>query len=264
MEVLSEAARNMGFALTPAQLRTFQAYYEKLIAWNQQFNLTAVTEYEHAQIRHFLDSLSCLLGIGESKGERRWWPGVPAPGTRVIDVGSGAGFPGLPLKILYPRLDLTLLEATAKKTEFLKHVVTHLALEKVTVIHGRAEEVGQNKAHRESYDLVLARAVADLPVLVEYLLPLCRVGGKCIAQKGSSAHEELTVAQYAILLLGGEVHYVVPVELPGLAETRHLVVINKVARAPQKYPRRPGMPGKRPLLDATPSYSLPASASHTL
>jgi len=254
MKILAEAARDMGFALTPAHLRTFQTHYEELIAWNRKFNLTAVTDYEHVQIRHFLDSLSCLLGIGSSQGDR-WWPGVPTHGMRAIDVGSGAGFPGLPLKILYPHLDLTLLEATAKKTEFLNYVVRHLNLEKVTVIHERAEKVGQDGAHRESYDLVLARAVADLPVLVEYLLPLCRLGGKCIAQKGSSAHEELTMAQHAISLLGGQVHYVVPVELPGLAETRHLVVINKVARTPQEYPRRPGMPGKRPLLNAKPPAS---------
>ncbi len=262
MKLLSEAAHNMGFALKPAHLRTFQAYYEELITWNQRFNLTAVTDYDHVQIRHFLDSLSCLLAIG-NKGEHRR-PGLPAPGTRVIDVGSGAGFPGLPLKILHSRLDLTLLEATGKKTEFLKHVVTHLGLETTTVIHRRAEEVGQHEAHRECYDLVLARAVADLPVLVEYLLPLCRIGGKCIAQKGSSAHEELTTAQHAIALLGGEVHYVVPVELPGLAETRHLVVINKVVRTPQKYPRRPGIPNKRPLLNSTTSSSVPASACHTI
>ncbi len=263
MKSLSEAARNMGFALALAHQRMFQTYYEELIAWNQRFNLTAVTDYEHVQIRHFLDSLSCLLAVGSSKGGR-WWPGVPAPGLRVIDVGSGAGFPGLPLKILYPRLDLTLLEATGKKAEFLKHMVTHLEMSKVAVIHGRAEELGQDEAHRESYDLVLARAVADLPVLVEYLLPLCRLGGRCIAQKGNSAHEELTMAQYAISLLGGEVHYVVPVELPGLAETRYLVVINKVACTPQKYPRRSGMPGKHPLLNDAPSPSIPASATHTI
>jgi 16S rRNA (guanine527-N7)-methyltransferase len=247
MELLTQAARKMGFALTPAHLRAFQAYYEQLIEWNQRFNLTAVTEYDQGQIRHFLDSLSCLLAIGTSRGER-WWPGVPAPGTRAIDVGSGAGFPGLPIKILHPHLDLTLLEDTGKKTEFLKHVVAHLRLESVTVIHGRAEEVGQDKAHRERYDLVLARAVADLPVLVEYLLPLCRLGGKCVAQKGGSAREELTAAQHAITVLGGQVHYVVPVELPGLAETRHLVVIDKMAGTPQTDPRRPGIPSKRPLL----------------
>jgi 16S rRNA (guanine527-N7)-methyltransferase len=263
MKLLSEAARKMGFAMTQAHLDTFQVYYDELIAWNQRFNLTAVTEYDHGQIRHFLDSLTCLLAIGSSKGEC-WWPGVPPPGTRVIDVGSGAGFPGLPIKILYPRICLTLLEATGKKTEFLKHVVTRLDLDSVTVLHGRAEEVGQDETHREYYDLVLARAVADLPVLVEYLLPLCRLGGKCIAQKGSSAHEELAAAQRAIALLGGEVHYVVPVELSGLAETRHLVVINKVARTPQKYPRRPGVPSKRPLLNDTPPFSAPASASHTV
>jgi 16S rRNA (guanine527-N7)-methyltransferase len=256
MRSLFEAARSMGFSLTPAHLKTFQAYYEILLSWNERFNLTAITEYEHAQIRHFLDSLSCLLALGAEQGGR-WLPGVPAPGTRVVDVGSGAGFPGLPLKILYPYLDLTLLEAAAKKTDFLKHSVTHLDLGEVRVIHGRAEDLAQDEAHREGYDLVLARAVAELTVLVEYLLPLCRLGGKCVAQKGSSAHEELSSAEYAISLLGGEVHYVVPVELPGLAEIRHLVVIDKVARTPQKYPRRPGMPSKRPLV--APKVSVSAS-----
>jgi 16S rRNA (guanine527-N7)-methyltransferase len=266
MELLTEAARKIGLTLTPAHLRAFQAYYEELIAWNQRFNLTAITEYDQGQIRHFLDSLTCLLAIDSDRdgkrGERRR-PGVPAPGTRAIDVGSGAGFPGLPIKILHPQLDLTLLEATGKKAEFLEHVVAHLALKTVTVIHGRAEEAGQEKVHREGYDLVLARAVADLPVLVEYLLPLCRLGGKCIAQKGSSAHEELAMAQHAIALLGGEMHYVIPVELPGLAETRHLVVINKVARTPQKYPRRPGIPSKRPLLNSSPPAVGSSPASHT-
>jgi len=261
MELLSEAARNMGFALTPTHLEMFQAYYKNLIAWNQRFNLTAITEYEHAQIRHFLDSLTCLLAIGGAQGGS-WWPGVPASGTRVVDVGSGAGFPGLPLKILYPQLVLTLLEAAGKKTDFLQHTVAHLDLGKVTVIHGRAEDLGRDEGHRESYDLVLARAVADLTVLVEYLLPLCRLGGKCIAQKGSSAHEELRAAQHAISLLGGQVHYLVPVELPGLAETRYLVVINKVARTPPQYPRRPGMPSKRPLL--VPRQASSVTSSHTL
>ncbi len=263
MKSLSRAARDMGLALTPTHLQTFQSHYEELIEWNQKFNLTAVTEYEHVQIRHFLDSLTCLLGIGTNKGGR-WWPGVPEPSTRVIDVGSGAGFPGLPLKTLYPNLALTLLEATGKKAEFLEHLVTQLRLAQVMVVRGRAEEMGRDEAHRESYDLVLARAVADLPVLVEYLLPLCRLGGKCIAQKGSSAHEELRMAQHAISLLGGEVHYVIPVELPGLAETRHLVVINKVARTPQKYPRRPGMPSKRPLLGAASSCVTDTFDAHSV
>jgi 16S rRNA (guanine527-N7)-methyltransferase len=247
MELLSVAAQEMGFRLTPAHLGKFQTYYEQLIAWNRRFNLTAITEYEHVQIRHILDSLTCLLALGNRQGDR-WLPGVPAHGARVIDVGSGAGFPGLPLKILHPHLELTLLEATAKKAEFLHHIVARLGLSGVTIIHGRAEELGQDDACREGYDLVLARAVAELPVLAEYLLPLCRLGGRCIAQKGSSAHEELRVAQHALSILGGEVHYVVPVELTGLAETRHLVVIDKKARTPQKYPRRPGMPSKRPLL----------------
>ena len=250
MKLLFEAARDMGFALTPANLKMFQIYYEELVEWNRRFNLTAITEYEHVQIRHMLDSLTCLQAAGNNLGNHHR-PGVLPSGTRVIDVGSGAGFPGLPLKILHPHLDITLLEATGKKTDFLHHIVKQLGLSQVTIIHGRAEELGQDQAHRENYDLVLARAVAELRVLVEYLLPLCRLGGRCIAQKGNSAHEELNAAQHALALLGGKVRYVMPVELAGLAETRHLIVIDKTARTPQKYPRRPGIPSKRPLLPAS-------------
>lgn len=247
MNLLTEAARTMGFALTTAHLRAFQLYYQELMAWNERFNLTAITEYEHVQIRHLLDSLTCLLALGDCQSGR-CQPGVPSAGMRLLDVGSGAGFPGLPLKILHPQLELTLLEATAKKVGFLQHMTALLNLTNVTIFHGRAEELGQDPAHRERYDLVVARAVADLPVLVEYLLPFCRLGGRCVAQKGSSAHEELSAAQYALSLLGGQVHYVLPVELSGLAETRYLVVIDKKARTPSPYPRRPGMPSKRPLL----------------
>jgi 16S rRNA (guanine527-N7)-methyltransferase len=162
-------------------------------------------------------------------------------------VGSGAGFPGLPLKIYCTRLHLVLLEATAKKVGFLEHVVDHLGLEDVQPLWGRAEEVARDPAHREAYDLVVARAVADLSVLAEYTLPLCRPGGRIVAQKGGSAQEEAQSAAHALSLLGGRLRRVIPVELQGLAESRHLVVIDKVARTPERYPRRPGIPAKRPL-----------------
>lgn len=237
MERLAQIARDrLNLSLSPAQLQAFQAYADELIAWNTHTNLTAITEPEAVEVRHFADSLSCLL-VMRSR----------LTGTQVIDVGSGAGFPGLPLKIACPPTSLTLVEATGKKVEFLRHIVERLKLTGVTLIHERAETIGQMAEHRERYDWVLARAVAAMPTLAEYLLPLCRVGGRCLAQKGESAPQEVVEAQEAIRLLGGHVEQLKPVELPTVAETRYLVDIRKVAATPPKYPRRAGMPAKRPL-----------------
>jgi 16S rRNA (guanine527-N7)-methyltransferase len=228
--------RLLGLTLTRRQRQAFYLYYQELLSWNARFNLTAITDSEGVQIRHFLDSLSCLLAIRDIQR-----------GQSLIDVGSGAGFPGLPLKIVYPSLRLTLLEATGKKTDFLRHVVDLLELRDVTVIHNRAEQIGQDPLHREAYDWVTARAVAAMPTLIEYLLPLCRLGGHCVAQKGEDAAAEVASAEPAVLLLGGYLNRLVRVELPGLAETRYLVVIDKIARTPVQYPRPPGRPAKRPL-----------------
>jgi 16S rRNA (guanine527-N7)-methyltransferase len=241
MDRLKSGSQSLGLALTDRQLASFQVYYQELVGWNKKFNLTAITEYDQVQVRHFVDSLSCLLALP------RPLCGADRKPLRCIDVGSGAGFPGLPLKIYCAHLRLVLLEATAKKVGFLEHVVAQLGLEDVLPLWGRAEEVGHDPAHREAYDLVLARAVADLSVLAEYTLPLCRPGGSVVAQKGSSALEEVQSAAYALSLLGGRLRKVIPVELNGLAELRHLVVIDKVARTPERYPRRPGIPSKRPL-----------------
>lgn len=241
MQRLKSGAQSLGLALTDRQLATFQVYYQELVGWNKKFNLTAITEYDQVQVRHFVDSLSCLLAM-----QRPLCRPDRAP-VRCIDVGSGAGFPGLPLKIYCTRLHLVLLEATGKKVGFLEHIVSHLGLEDVQPLWGRAEEVAHDPAHREAYDLVVARAVAELSVLAEYALPFCRPGGRVVAQKGSSALEEAHTAAHAISMLGGRLHKVIPVELQGLAETRHLVVIDKVARTSEHYPRRPGIPSKRPL-----------------
>ncbi len=222
--------------LTPAQLRAFEVYTEELLAWNAHINLTAITEPEAIAARHFADSLSCLLVM------------KPRPsGLRVVDVGTGAGFPGLPLKIVCPSIQITLIEATGKKVTFLRHIVATLGLEGVTILHARAEEVGQSPEHREQYDWVLARAVAPMRTLAEYLLPLCRLGGHCLAWKGENAPQEVSEAQQAISLLGGQVVQLIPVELPMIAETHYLVDVVKRAATPPKYPRRPGMPAKRPL-----------------
>ncbi len=241
MKLLSKGAHCLGLTLSPRCLKAFQTYYEELIAWNERFNLTAITDYEQVQIRHFLDSLSCLLS------DESLPTFLSRRSTRVIDVGAGAGFPGVPLKIMYPQFRLTLLEATGKKTTFLDHVIRKLELKEVTVVKARAEELGHDGRHRERYDVALARAVAELPILVEYALPFCRRGGILVAQKGVEAQAEVTAAQRALAILGGRLRRIVTVELPGLAHPRSLVVIEKVALTPEKYPRRPGVPGKRPL-----------------
>lgn len=233
---LKEAVQKLlGRDLTPRHIDAFTWYSSELREWNQRFNLTAITDPVGIEVRHFLDSLTCLLAMGANSVEQ------------VIDVGTGAGFPGLPLKILIPGLKLTLVEATRKKAEFCVHIVKGLGLDHVEVVHGRAEDVGQDVNHRQSYDVALARAVAPLSVLVEYMLPFLRVGGRAIAQKGETAPTEAHEAEGALGILGGCVDRLIPVELPGVVETRYLVVINKLAATPGKYPRRVGIPEKRPL-----------------
>ena len=226
--------------MTVEQQGAFLLYYQELVAWNEKFNLTAITEYEQVQIRHFLDSLSCLLSEEVRLALQR-------PGCRVIDVGTGAGFPGIPLKLVCPAMNLTLLEATGKKAAFLQHVVDRLGIQGVAVVNARAEELAHDPGHRQQYDLALARAVAELPVVVEYALPFCRVGGWVVAQKGEAGAAEAWTAGRAMALLGGELGRVIPVQLPGLPEDRSLVVIKKVGPTPETYPLRPGIPRKRPL-----------------
>jgi 16S rRNA (guanine527-N7)-methyltransferase len=241
MRRLLEGTRALGLRLTPDQQASFALYYEEMVAWNQKFNLTAITEYEQVQIRHFLDSLSCLLAqeVRQALGRRD---------ARMIDVGTGAGLPGIPLKLVCPNAQLTLLEATGKKVTFLENLVQQLGLHAVSAIKARAEDLGHDPEHRERYDLALARAVAELPVVVEYTLPFCKIGGWVIAQKGEAGAAEAWSAEQAIGLLGGELRRIVHVELPGLPEDRSLVVIEKVSPTPQSYPRRAGIPTKRPLL----------------
>jgi 16S rRNA (guanine527-N7)-methyltransferase len=236
MEQLVAGAREWGLELTAEQVQAFELYYRELVAWNERVNLTAITGYEEVQVKHFLDSLSCSQALA----------GLPA-GERCIDIGTGAGFPGLPLKIAFPRMRLTVLESTGKKAVFLEHIVAELGLSGVDVFRGRAEEAGREPGFRESFDAALARAVATLPVLVEYALPLVKVGGVFVAQKGSEVQEEVEAARGAMTLLGGELAEVRAVDVPGLDAARHLVVVAKVAPTPDKYPRRPGIPAKRPL-----------------
>lgn len=233
---LREAAQSvLGLQLTTQQVEVFDRYASDLLEWNRRFNLTAITDPAGISIKHFLDSLTCLLAM---RGR---------PTGRAIDIGTGAGFPGLPLKIMCPSLRLTLVESTGKKIEFCRHIVQSLGLESVELIHARAEDLGRKEEHRQAYDWALARAVAPLPVLVEYLVPFVKIGGRAIAQKGETGPAEAQASEKALRLLGGHILQLLPVELPGVAEARYLVVVEKTAATPSEYPRRAGIPSKRPL-----------------
>lgn len=232
---LKDEAAAFGISLTDAQTAAFEAYHQALIAWNSHTNLTAITDVEGVRVRHFLDSLSIAKA------------NPLAAGAYVIDVGTGAGFPGLPLKIAYPQLQMTLLEATGKKIAFLDHVIHALDLHGVRTVNARAEDAGQLPAHRARYDLVLARAVARLPILLEYLLPLAKVGGQCIAMKGKTAHEEAGISEKALRALGGKLREIMPITLPDVEEPHYLVVVEKTEATPRQYPRKPGIPTKKPL-----------------
>ncbi len=224
-----------GRPLDPSQLAGLHRHADLLAEWNRKISLTSITDPDEIRIKHFLDSLSCELAL---TGRQI---------NSMIDVGTGGGFPGLPLKLLHPDTALTLADSVAKKTAFLSLIVQELGLEGVSVFTGRAEELGQMPEHRERYDLALARAVAGLAVLVEYLLPLVKVGGMMLAQKGNTALKELAEAQTAITTLGGKALLPIEVTLPDNPEPRYLLLIEKTAHTPPNYPRRVGIPSKRPL-----------------
>jgi 16S rRNA (guanine527-N7)-methyltransferase len=238
MKHLISGAARLGLALTERQLAAFQVYYRELVAWNERVNLTSITAFEEVQTKHFLDSLACLQAIPDPLQEM---------GARAIDVGSGAGLPGLPLKIVWPGLKLTLLEATGKKIAFLEHLAGRLELAGVTVVQGRAEELAHDAAHREAYDLVLARALAELATLAELTLPFSSIGGLVVAPKGADVAGEVQAAARAVGELGGRLRQIVPLDLTPLLSPRNLVVLDKVSATPGKYPRRPGIPARRPL-----------------
>jgi len=234
MERLIAGAQKLGLFLTPEQVESFQVYYEELISWNRKVNLTAIVDYEEVQLKHFLDSLTIALAVKD----------MP---PLLLDVGTGAGIPGVPLKILFPSIHLTLLESVAKKTSFLEHLVTRLGLEGVEVLTGRAEHLAHDGRYRERFALVLSRGVAKLATLAELALPFCTMGGAFIAQKKGEIEGEIEAVARAIDILGGRLREVKRVELEELGEERALVIIDKITPTPQRYPRRAGIPQKRPL-----------------
>lgn len=236
MEHIKQYAQVLfGLSLTDEQIGLFQRYVDELIAWNSHTNLTAIIEPQAILIRHFLDSLSLASFLPSD---------VPC---HVIDVGTGAGFPGMVLAILSPNLKVTLLEATGKKIKFLAHVIDQLGLQNAYTLNARAEEAGHISHHRARYDVVLARAVARLPALLEYMLPLAKIGGMCIAMKGASASDELDDSQTALATLGGKFQRMATIRLPTVDEAHHLIFVEKIAKTPPDYPRKPGIPTRKPL-----------------
>lgn len=233
-EILREGLAPWGLSLTGSQEELMIAFAKELILANQRMNLTAITDWKEMAVKHMLDSLSAALAVDLEEG------------MEVLDVGSGGGLPGIPLKIFQPGLALTLMEASRKKAEFLEAACQHLFDDGCQVVWSRAEDAGQGPL-RESFNLVLARAVASLRVLSEYCLPFAEVGGLFLALKGPDGPKELQEAQDAIEVLGGRVEKTIPVVLPGEAGERLLILIRKTKRTPEKYPRRAGMPQKRPL-----------------
>jgi 16S rRNA (guanine527-N7)-methyltransferase len=239
MEVLARTAERLGLPLSAQQLQQFEEYYHRLIAANRRVSLTSITDYEEVQRRHFGESLALAAALYRA--------GVlkPDEGARVLDLGAGAGFPGLPMRIVHPTLRLTILEATRKKTAFLERLLARLGLADVTVISARAEAVAHEPAHRDGYDLVVARAVAPLAVLVELALPFLKVSGSLATPKGSRAPQEIAEADRALALCGGRIVSAEPLPSPTLPLT--LVLVEKTAPTPAAYPPRPGIPTKRPL-----------------
>ena len=239
MKKLIEGAGKLGIEFNARQVKQFELYYQELIEWNRKMNLTAITDYSSVQVKHFLDSLTITLALLGEEVER--------PDFNIIDIGTGAGFPGVPLKILFPQPRLVLIEPTTKKTAFLHHIIRKLELENMEVLNSRAEEAAHLPLYREQFALVLSRAVALLPTLVELTLPFCRIGGRFVASKKGELDREIDRAEKAIATLGGKLDQIKKIELDEFYDVRYLVIIDKIYPTPGKYPRRPGLPGRRPI-----------------
>jgi 16S rRNA (guanine527-N7)-methyltransferase len=239
MEKLAAGAEKLGLKLTSKQLAQFELYYSKMSRWNQRANLTAITEYEDVQIKHFLDSLTVTLAFRNL---------IEKTPDRVIDIGTGAGLPGIPLKIIMPEIQLTLVESVTKKTAFLQYITDQLGFKDVEIVTARAEDIGHDYQYRENFNLVLSRAVAALPTLLELTLPFCRTGGIFVAQKQDRAKVEIDRAAKAIRTLGGMLSEVIEIELPEITDHRCLIVFEKISETVMEYPRRAGVPAKHPIL----------------
>lgn len=222
-----------GYDPTDYQISSFERYYELLIKWNEKINLTAITEYKEVFIKHFLDSVSIIKAYDMSAV------------SSVIDVGTGAGFPGIPIKIMFPHINVTLLDSLNKRLNFLNEVINELSLENIYTVHGRAEDIAKEKDHREKYDLCVSRAVANLSTLSELCIPFVKVGGSFVSYKSEKATDEITNAGKAIQLLGGSLKKRIDFDLDG--NNRTFIIIDKISSTTKKYPRKAGTPAKEPL-----------------
>jgi len=234
-ELLAAICQNIGINLSGSQLASFSRYYLQLLEWNKKFNLTAIEEEKEVIVKHFYDS---LLGSQYSG-----WSGAGS----LIDLGTGAGFPGVPLKIVYPELQVTLVDSLQKRIGFLDYLIAELGLTGIKAVHGRAEDLGQNKSFRESYNYVVSRAVAKMPVLCELCLPMLQPGGIFLAYKGPEGQEELQKAEKALRVLGGREKETIKCQLPLAGGERLIIAIEKIHSAPKEYPRKAGTPAKKPL-----------------
>lgn len=233
--VLTEKVKELSIVLNDKQIQQFEQYYNILVEWNKVMNLTAITEYEEVVEKHFLDSLTIVNAIHVEKIET------------LIDVGTGAGFPGIPLKIAFPHLKVTLLDSLNKRIKFLNEVIDLLELNDIKAIHGRAEDYAKQAEYREQYDICVSRAVANLATLSEYCLPYVKVDGLFVPYKSGEIDEELKSSEKAVSILGGKVEEVVKFQLPGTNIGRSFVKIHKIKETKKKYPRKAGMPTKEPL-----------------
>lgn len=233
-ELLKKYMKDSNFMLSQKQIDQFLKFEDLLVSWNKKMNLTGITKSDAIYEKHFVDSLTCFL-TDHIKDD-----------MKIIDVGTGAGFPGVPMKIYRPSLSITLLDALNKRLIFLQQVASDLEFENIDFLHGRAEDFGQDDDYRNSYDIVVSRAVADLPVLLEYCTPFLKVNGYFIAQKGSKVYEEIDGAKEALKTLNLEVEEIIPIQTKSI-KSHHLLVIKKIGETPSLYPRRAGKPIKKPL-----------------
>lgn len=235
IDVLASGASEIGIELSEKQLKQFEKYYLMIVNTNKSLNLTSIVEEKDFAVKHFIDSLTCLKAV------------IFDNQMSLLDVGSGAGFPGIPIKICRPDLRVTLIDSLEKRVNFLNEAISGLDMDHIEAVHARVEDMGRNKDYREKYDRVVARAVANLGVLAEYCLPPLKVGGIFLAMKGPKLEEEIIKSQKAVTILGGVVESTLALHLPFSGDERNLVLIRKITLSPEKYPRRAGVPTKKPL-----------------
>jgi len=237
VDLLLHSTRELNLNLTSKQIVQFDFYYRELIRWNNIINLTSITNYEQVQTKHFLDSLTAIPFIAQNAPSK----------CRLLDIGSGAGFPGIPIKLLEPNYNVSLIESVGKKVDFLNYIIKTLELTNINVYNGRAEELAHQNDLRESFDIVISRGVAKLQTLVELMLPYCLIGGVTIALKKGDVTKEIDKASSAINILGGLTKSIDKVDIEHLKDNRLIVSIQKISHTPMKYPRKSGIPRKRPL-----------------